>query len=134
MEVIKINEDNVHILKRFIETVGSSSKHFRYFLNRDYKEAIINHVTTYILHDGGYVGYGHLDKEDNKVWLGVCVSEGFTGRGYGNTIMQHLIDSYDGEIDLSVDSDNKAAIKMYEKFLFKTVNQNNNIIYMRRHP
>jgi len=115
-----------------MEKMGDSSKTFRYYSKRKPEEAISNHIVTLLLFDGFLVGYGHLDKEGGKVWLGVCVSEGYHGKGYGKKIMEKLISSYNGDIHLSVDKNNKKALSLYEKFSFKKVKKDDTVFYMKR--
>jgi ribosomal protein S18 acetylase RimI-like enzyme len=133
MKFLHIDNTNLFYLKDFIKNMGDSSKTFRYFLNRRPEDVIPHHVITFLLYDSGQsVGYGHLDKEGDKVWLGVCIKEEKRAQGYGKEIMKKLIDSYEGEIYLSVDKINKSAISLYKKFLFKELENNDNIIYMKR--
>jgi len=47
-------------------------------------------------------------------------------------MMQKLIDSYQGDIYLSVDIDNQKAIHVYKMFDFEILKETENIIYMRR--
>ena len=71
-------------------------------------------------------------KEEDKVWLGICIKEGSEGKGYGKIIMQKLVDSYDGDIHLSVDKDNAKAFRLYEQFLFKKIQENDSTFFMKR--
>ncbi len=132
MKYLPISKKNIHFLTDFIDKIGNSSKTFRYFTKRDPQNALANHLTTFLLYDDMFVGYGHLDRENNKVWLGICVKEGCQGKGYGKLIMQKLVDSYNGDIDLSVDLHNKIAINLYKLFHFKEISQKNGILYMKR--
>lgn len=132
MEFVKINKDNLDLLEEFINKAGTSLKHFRYFSSREPKETIKNHIVTYVLYEGKSVAYGHLDKEKDKVWLGVCVVQEETGKGYGRNMMIKLLNNYKTEIYLSVDSDNEIAIDMYKKFGFKITNEDKNVLYMKR--
>ena len=126
----KISVENLEILDKFISKIGKSRLTFRYFDKRIPKEAIKTHLFTIVLLDsanGRYkspVAYGHLDKEGEKVWLGVCVIDSCIGKGYGNIIMKELLNFYDGEIYLSVDEDNIKAINMYKKNKFTNVEIN----------
>ena len=131
MEFVKIKSDNLKYLKDFVEVIGSSSHSFRYYNSRNFL-AIEDHIITLLLYDNEFVGYGHLDKEDDKVWLGICVKEGCFGKGYGKKIMKKLIDSYGGDIVLAVDSENFGAIKLYKLFDFTEINKDDKMIYMER--
>ena len=131
MKFVKITSDNLECLKDFIAVIGSSSHCFRYYNSRDFL-VTEDHIITLLLYDKKFVGYGHLDKEDNKVWLGICVKEGCFGKGYGKKIMEKLVNSYDEDIDLSVDADNSRAIQLYKLFDFIEINKDDDIIYMKR--
>ena len=132
MNFLQINNENVERLYEFIKEMGSSSKSFRYFSTREPRKVINNHVTTFLLIDDVAVGYGHLDKEDDKVWLGICVSEKYQGKGYGKKIMNKLVDSYNGDIYLSVDDYNNVAISLYEAYGFKKVSHKNSKFFMKK--
>ena len=112
--------------------MGASSKKFRYYAKRAPEEAIANHMVTILLFDGPSIGYGHLDKEANKVWLGICVKDKYCGKGYGKEVMRYLTDSYSGDIYLSVDKDNLSAQRLYGLFSFKIIKESGNIFYMKR--
>ena len=129
------------LLEQFIADAGTSLKSFRYFQKRPL-EVIKNHLCTFLLLDEGKpVAYGHLDvsdeatiaancgskeeiaKTEKTIWLGVAVVEKYLGLGLGAMMMNQLISfaklNKVKEIKLSVDNDNIAAIKMYEKLGFK---------------
>ena len=130
MRLLPVNLENLQYLHDFIENMGSSSANFRYFLKREPEKVLLNHLVTVLLFDQEAVGYGHLDKEEGKIWLGICVKEGNYGKGYGKTIMKELIASYEGDIYLSVDKDNHRAHKLYELFGFKKIRENDTMYYM----
>lgn len=121
LEVKKINFDentDIDLLKKFINKNSSSTNTFRYFTKREFN-VLQNHLITnfYFLNDI-LVGYGHLDKEESKVWLGLMVDEEYQGRGIGKKIMDNLLNHYTGEIHLSVDKSNLYAIELYKKYKF----------------
>ena len=132
MKFLPINNDTICYLEDFIESMGDSSHSFRYYSSRNPDEVIENHIVTFLLFDDDYVGYGHLDRENDKVWLGICVKEGFKGKGYGKKIMEKLVTSYDGDIYLSVDKDNQHATNLYEIFSFEEIDSNDKLYFMRR--
>jgi ribosomal protein S18 acetylase RimI-like enzyme len=80
------------------------------------------------------VGYGHLDKENDKIWLGIIVADKHQSNGFGNLIMDDLISKYDGEIYLSVDKDNLKAQELYKKKSFINLKENdkNYIMILKR--
>lgn len=118
-------------LDKFIKSNPIGTKNFRYFSSRPY--AIIeNHIYTclYYIHNI-CVGYGHLDLEKNKTWLGIIVSDSKVNEKLGNQIMDDLIHNSKNDIHLSVDIDNIRAIKLYEKKGFKIMDQKNTYYLMK---
>jgi len=132
MKFLRINDKNISYLNKFIKNMGNSSKGFRYYSKRNPHMAIGNHILTFLLMDDDAVGYGHLDKEEEKVWLGICVKEGCQGKGYGREIMKRLTGYHTGDIYLSVDKDNEAAVNLYKLFSFEKIGEEANIFYMKR--
>lgn len=123
MKKILINEYNIELLEKFINKIQKESLTFRYYENRDV-EVIKNHVITIILitDDEEFVGYGHLDNENEIIWLGVVVLEKFQNMGYGNILLKLLLEKAKEKkvkrIRLSVDKKNLSAMKLYKKFGF----------------
>ena len=120
--ILKINVDNVSLVQQFISSAGTSLNKFRYYQSRPFS-VIKNHLVTCIVTvDNNAVGYGHLDKDGENVWLGIAIAERFVGHGFGELIMQFLISNaksnYLSKIKLTVDSDNLAAKNLYMKLGF----------------
>ena len=91
MKVLKINNKKRKLIDKFLFQAGSSLKNFTYFEKRE-KSVLDNHVITYLgLIDDIPIAYGHLDKEENKVWLGIAVAESHLGLGLGKKMMKLLI-------------------------------------------
>jgi RimJ/RimL family protein N-acetyltransferase len=133
IRLINISKDNIEILYEFLSRCNTSLKSFRYFDSRIPLHAIKNHSKTIILsYKELPIGYGHLDVEDEKTWLGICLADDFTGMGLGNIIMEALLDKVDFSVCLSVDIDNHNAIKLYKKFGFVDVEVNKETIFMER--
>ena len=132
MEFLRINHDNIEDLEKFISRIGNSSETFRYYNQRNPRDVVENHMITFLLYDNGPVGYGHLDKEENNVWLGICIKDDKTGNGYGNIMMEKLVNYYNGKINLSVDYQNERAINLYKKFSFVEYKKVNGMIFMTR--
>lgn len=123
MNLVFVHQENIHLLKTFIENIGEASKSFRYF-NKRTIDVINNHLVTILLLENEFpVAYGHLDSEKDIVWLGICVLPAFSGKGYGNEMMKALIENAKrlklNSITLTVDKENKLAINLYEKFNFQ---------------
>ncbi|MGD0088581.1 MAG: GNAT family N-acetyltransferase [Planctomycetota bacterium] len=122
MTIARINEGDLPLLREFIASAGNSLQTFRYFAKRDFA-VIKNHVVTLIgTTNGRPVAYGHLDRDGNDVWLGICIGEAARGQGLGKIMMARLLDiALDcniSELRLSVDENNVSARALYEKFGF----------------
>ena len=121
----KITISDLDVLTNFIQSSGDSLKTFRYYEKRDFK-IISNHLLTILLFFNNMpIAYGHLEKEDDKIWLGIMVSESEKGKGYGKVIMSYLIsfcmENKFSNIFLTVDKNNLNAIYLYHKFDFKII-------------
>jgi len=120
---IKNIPEDLQLLSAFLKDAGSSLNTFRYFGKRPL-EIIQNHrYTILVLNENSTpIGYGHLDPQEDIVWLGICVAENQVGKGYGKVIMAELTQKadFDGisELILQVDKANVSAIKLYKKFNF----------------
>jgi ribosomal protein S18 acetylase RimI-like enzyme len=130
MKIVSVKHENIYLLKDFIKNMGEAVKSFRYYETRSV-EIIKNHLVTFlILEMESPVAYGHLDKEDNTVWLGICISPEYSGMGYGKIMMTTLIDEAKKinieKVLLTVDKDNLTAIRLYEMFNFKKIAVENN--------
>lgn len=135
IDIIKIDHNNKDLVLKFHEAAGASLETFRYFDSRSF-EVIENHLVTYVMvMKNAVIGYGHLDIEDDKVWLGVCIIEGHTGTGYGRKMMEALISkarrSSVEEINLSVDKENNPAVTMYGMLGFEVTNENEKVYFMK---
>ncbi|MHA8087408.1 N-acetyltransferase family protein [Aquirufa sp. Wall-65K1] len=122
IEIVALNVENIDLLNQFLSNAGSSLQTFRYFQKRSIN-TIQNHLITYVLKENEQViGYGHLEREDNKVWLGISLIESAKGKGFGLMMMNSLIEAA-RKMDipllyLSVDKINLAAINLYKKVGF----------------
>lgn len=132
-----IKETNdIREVNLFLERAKKGQKTFRYFKNRPL-EIIENQLVTLLGYDNQTtVSYGHLDKEDGVVWLGICTADSDTGKGHGKNMMEALIcrasEMNLNKIRLSVDSSNAPAIKLYKKFRFKLLNIKENTCFYER--
>ncbi|MCB0507850.1 MAG: GNAT family N-acetyltransferase [Chitinophagales bacterium] len=134
--IVQLHPQNQHLLELFLQKMGNSKHSFRYFESRSL-DILQQHVITLLyVEDDEPIAYGHLDKEDDIVWLGIAVAENQKGKGLGNKIMQALIENakqlYVEKIRLSVDKDNAIAIKLYEKFGFKMISENQKSYFMEK--
>lgn len=110
--------NNYDILDKFLQSNKVGVKSFRYFQKRPF-EIINNHLYTCLYFEKNKcVGYGHLDYENEKIWLGIIVADGMLGKGYGAYIIKDLISNTKNDIHLSVDKSNLRAINLYSKIGF----------------
>ena len=73
-----------------------------------------------------YFGYAHIDYEENY-WFGIYIDDAYQNKKLGsllmNIILKHKSLNDINKIHLTVDKDNKHAIKVYEKYGFKIVQE-----------
>lgn len=134
MNIITIKQNNIELLKYFVDNMGNSVKTFRYFQKRPLN-CIKNHLITYIfLENNEPVAYGHLDADNGDIWLGVCVKENKQKQGLGHKMISELINFAKNNkiylLNLSVDDNNLNAIKLYKKMGFVEKENKNGIIFM----
>jgi len=132
---LEINQLNLHKLSNFISKIGVSSTSFRYFQSRKPEDAIKSHKHTLLFYNNtDAIGYGHLDrdKDDARLWLGICIIDKYCGMGYGKNIMKKLISLQDEDIYLSVDRSNLPGINLYKKFNFKIIDTNKKYFIMKK--
>jgi perosamine synthetase len=132
-ESVTIRPADYKSIKEFVSKINS--KHFRYFNYRDI--GVCNdHILTIVACLGDeIVGYGHLDPEQGRVWLGICVSEDYQGKGIGKKIMNQLIryaDERELTIHLTVDEDNQIARNLYQKYNFRVIDNSDRVFTMIR--
>lgn len=114
-------------LTEFLNSLKVGRESFRYFLNRPI-DVIQTHETTLLLRvSDKIVAYGHLEQEDDKLWLGIAVGDAFVGQGWGKVMMDELISEAASRkfqaIFLRVDIDNLAGIRLYQKMGFHIVEE-----------
>jgi GNAT superfamily N-acetyltransferase len=127
MKFIVVQKNNLDLLDYFIRNIGEASLTFRYFNTRNI-DVINQHLTTLLLIEEDVpVAYGHLEKEGEDIWLGVCVIPSFAGKGFGKLMMDELIANAKekgiSHISLTVDKVNLPAINLYEKLGFVKVTE-----------
>jgi GNAT superfamily N-acetyltransferase len=119
-------------IKTFFELNQKNQKTFRYFKNRGF-DTLKNHKKTILAFDNNtYIGYGHLDVDSNKTWLGIMVCDECTGKGIGTKIIKKLLENVIEDIHLTVDKNNTLAINLYEKNNFNIINEFENYFLMKR--
>ena len=124
LEIILLHKENRHLVQDFLANAGSALTHFRYWSSRPIA-VLDNHLATYIIQvNGKSIGYGHLDKEEDIVWLGIAIAEGYQSMGLGRLMMDTLVAAAKimklPFIQLCVDGDNDRAFRMYQKYGFET--------------
>ena len=127
--------EDIQLLSAFLKDAGSSLNTFRYFSTRSI-DCLKNHVLTVLfLENGVPSAYGHLDKDGDTIWLGICVSEEYKGRAIGKIIMEHLLkyaDENSLNVMLKVDFDNHRAISLYKKYNFLISFEETSVFYLMR--
>ncbi len=82
------------------------------------------------------MAYGHLDSDEGKIWLGVCVSDDHHGNKLGQKMVQHLLKYAErlklSKINLSVDKSNKVAYNLYIKMGFILERDNERSFFMKK--
>ncbi|UUW09501.1 GNAT family N-acetyltransferase [Flavobacterium plurextorum] len=131
---VEVTNENIELLEDFISSMGNSNESFRYY-NKRTISSVENHLVTILLIVNEIpVGYGHLDRDGDKIWLGIAISENYRGKGGGNLIMDYLMtQAYKlnlSKINLSVDRDNYPAIKLYKKFGFSQIDEVNDVLFL----
>lgn len=124
------------LIDKFLRNAGDSLQSFTYFKNRPIS-CIDNHLATFLLMlDSEPIGYAHLDPEDNKIWFGICIAQNHKGKKHGNFLINYIINYTKSKkyksIFLSVHKDNKAAIKLYNKYKFNIYSENKKSFFMRK--
>ena len=93
MQIVRIDGSNLKQLEGFIENLGSSASTFRYFKNRPASRVLTNLYAVLLLDDNEYAAaYGHLEREENTIWLGIAVLPDFQGRGLAKKVMDALLE------------------------------------------
>ena len=136
LEFVSLNNSNLDLLDNFLNNAGGSLDTFRYFETRK-AEVVLEHLVSYVIKDDSrIIGYCHLENDSGKTWLGLCILEKETGKGYGKLILNKLISVSEKlkveSIYLSVDLNNLRAIKLYENFNFKFQFQKNGVCYYKK--
>jgi GNAT superfamily N-acetyltransferase len=128
LRFVNVSKNNIILLENFVIEMGAASNTFRYYDKRSLN-VIENHMTTLLLLDDGIpAAYGHLERENNVVWLGICVLPLRWGQGLGKYVIEKLIESAkelkETSINLTVDKTNLSAISLYEKVNFRKICEN----------
>lgn len=136
VELREIRLSETNLIKEFLFFAGSSLNSFRYFDKRPLT-IISNHVITVLMFKNNQpIGYGHLDRDHDDVWLGIAISELMRGRGYGKILMDYLLKIAKNknikEVRLSVDKVNREAIGLYSYFGFIVSDSGNQSIQIMK--
>jgi ribosomal protein S18 acetylase RimI-like enzyme len=137
MQIVLIDQSNLHLLDSFIKNLGESAKTFRYFNHQPSSRVLTNLFTGLAISDSGEPAvYGHLEEENGTVWLGIAVLPGYQGKGLGKYMMDRLMEEAlrlnIEVITLTVDKINERAHKLYLQYGFVVVGQTNEIYKMEK--
>lgn len=127
-------KDNKDIFKEKLLNfiLQNKSNFFRYFNKRNL-DVLNNHIYTCLyLQNNECIGYGHLDKENDKIWLGILVANNQRRKRIGQFIIQDLLKQYYGNIFLTVDSSNIGAVNLYLKNNFSIIEDKVTYFVMQR--
>ena len=119
----------------FLKHCKNALKTFTYFEKRPVSVIKSHLLTLLVYNDKIPIGYGHLEEEDNVVWLGICVADHCQGQGIGKSIMDELLSKADEkglDITLSVDRSNMTAINLYAQMGFTVFKEKQENLFMRR--
>lgn len=129
-----ITRRNLDVLEAFYDSLLDGRANFRYFEKRPFSITSYHVLTLIGWVSGHAVVYGHLDKEEDRVWLGIAVSDKYVGNGYGKEMMSELTRQAGErgieEIWLSVDKTNVKAEHLYRKFGFSLAEERDNFKLM----
>ncbi len=136
IKIININNENKNeIYNNFLSNIDNSS--FRYFDKRKVN-CLNNHIITTVLYDirkNEYIGYAHIDYE-NKYWIGIYITNEYQNMKLGSFLLDYILQDekvYNiNEINLTVDINNKAALKLYKKKNFKIIDTKDTYYIMKR--
>jgi ribosomal protein S18 acetylase RimI-like enzyme len=114
--------NRIGLVSEFWDNLKLGRSSFRYFSKRPIN-IVNNHLFCCVIIDAeDIVAYGHLDPDEDRVWLGVAVSDNYVGKGFGSAMVEKLVDVAVKKnlraIYLAVDLDNLAAKKIYVKMGF----------------
>jgi RimJ/RimL family protein N-acetyltransferase len=137
IESLEIKVANIDLIHQFLMNAGDSLKTFRYFEKRQ-PEVIYNHLITNVLvKNSQVIGYGHLEREGDKIWLGIAIVHFQLGMGYGSFLLNSLIDSARklrlSILHLTVFKVNIEAIKLYEKVGFTLIEEINDNTFLMKY-
>lgn len=114
-------------LVEFVRSLENGSKQFRYFKNRTIQIVKSHEVTLLLKCNRDIVAYGHLEKEDDRLWLGIAVADAHVGQGWGKKMTQKLITEANAlsmdKLSLRVDTNNAGGIRLYKNMGFEIVNE-----------
>lgn len=100
-----------------------------------FMDSLMNEYREIYILEENYIPIGSIrvDKIDlNKYLLSWTISPDHRGKGYGNNILEILLQDRKGEFIAEIKSENIASIKMTEKKGFKLLSQDGNkLIYIK---
>lgn len=137
LKIIAVNKENIFLLENFIASLGVATKTFRYFTTRNLT-ALKNHFSTLLVVDdeGVAVGYGHLDKDADIVWVGIAVLPNHQGKQIGTMMMKKILEVADSKginsLHASIDVLNVAIKRLLEKHGFVQLRTEGSISYYKR--
>lgn len=132
-EIINVKENNKFLLDDFLKNKIPAT--FRYFTKRD-STIIKNHILTLVLmSENKPIGYAHIDYENFKHWLGICIIDEYQNKGYGKILISYILNDENmknKDIFLTVDKVNTKAFELYSKYNFNVIEDHETYYLMKR--
>ena len=135
INIIEITNDNKELLEKF--TKNKLPDTFRYFNSRPLSVINDHLITLLMLKNNEPIGYAHVDfcKNTQKKWFGICLIPNYQMQGFGSIMINFILNNKKvkntDNLFLTVDVNNKYAIKLYEKYNFKIIEENDKFFTMK---
>ena len=88
-----------------------------------------------IRHQDEVIGYSQFTKEKDKIYIqSIGLIPDFRNQGLGTMLMERILKEAQesgGDVELSVHSKNKVALKLYEKFGFEVIDSTDHSVSMK---
>jgi GNAT superfamily N-acetyltransferase len=127
------NTDKQH-LQIFLSNCTNELETFRYFKKRKLDIIDSHLLSNLVFLDETPIAYFHLEKENDLIWFGICVSKQYQSYGIGSLILNNVISfaklNNITNLHLTVDCENTMAVNLYIKYKFKIKKIKDNVIHM----
>lgn len=121
-------------LQIFLNNCTDELTTFRYFKKRNLDTINSHLLSNLVFLDETPIAYFHLEKEEDLIWFGICVSKQYQSYGIGSLILNKVICfaklNNITSLHLTVDCENVMAINLYIKYKFKIKKIKDTVIHM----